>query len=53
MKGIKMSYDFEMAWASIYLTFEDNAFDYRKQPVFDDNAGTVTIFGKTYAEVPF
>lgn len=46
-------YDFEMAWASIYWTFQDNAFDYRNQPFIDDNAGTVRLYGKTYVEVPF
>jgi hypothetical protein len=46
-------YDFEMAWQSIYWTFEDNAFDYRGKPFFDDNEGSLTIAGKKYWEVPF
>jgi hypothetical protein len=53
-KGNEMTnYDFEMAWQSIYWTFQDNAFDYRGKPFFDDNEGSVTIAGKTYVEVPF
>lgn len=44
-------YDFEMAWASIYHTFEDNAFDYRGKPFA---VGDALIYnGVEYVEVPF
>lgn len=46
-------YDFEMAWASIYNTFEDEAFDYRGKPFFIDADSAVIVNGTTYVEVPF
>lgn len=47
-------YDFEMAWASIYNTF-DEAFDYRGKPLFVNDALLMwdgTKFAE-YVEVPF
>lgn len=50
-----MNYDFEMAWASIYNTF-DEAFDYRGKPLFF-SADTLAMWDGTkfveYVEVPF
>ena len=46
-------YDFEMAWASIYNTFEDNAFDYRGKPFFIDADDSVIVNGTTYFATPF
>ena len=50
-----MNYDFEMAWASIYNTFEDEAFDFRGKP-FDVNGSLLMWDGSKmveYVEVPF
>ena len=44
-------YDFEMAWASIYWTFEDNAFD--SSEVFYANDGSIYVGGTQFVEVPF
>ena len=44
-------YDFEMAWASIYWTFEDNAFDSSK--VYHAPDGSIIIGQSTFVEVPF
>lgn len=43
-------------WASIYATFEDNAFDYVGKPFYIDESTIVLYNGSTwttYAEVPF
>jgi hypothetical protein len=48
-----MSYDFEMAWASIYNTFEDEAFDYVGKPFYIDSEDAVIVNGKTYYANPF
>lgn len=45
-------YDFEMAWASIYNTFEDEAFDFRGKP-FQIDPATIIVNGVEYVEVPF
>ena len=50
-----MNYDFEMAWASIYWTFQDNAFDMRGKP-FEVNGSLLMWEGgrwAEYVEVPF
>ena len=50
-----MNYEFEMTWASIYNTFDENAMDYRGKP-FDVN-GTLLMWDGSrmaeYVEVPF
>ena len=48
-------YDFEMAWQSIYNTFEDNAFDYRGKPLEVGGALIMWQGGRwaEYVEVPF
>jgi hypothetical protein len=46
-------YEFEMAWSSIYHTFEDNAFDTRNAPVYNDSNDSVTVGGTTYYASPF
>lgn len=56
MKETTLSnYEFEMAWASIYNTFDD-AFDYRGKP-FATAPDTLTMWDGTrmvdYLEVPF
>jgi len=50
MKGNDMT--FSEVWASIYQTFQDNAFDYVGKPLFIDK-GLIYFEGKEYAEVPF
>jgi hypothetical protein len=44
-------------WASVYWTFQENAFDYVGKPFYNDNEGTVTLWNGNkmikYAEVPF
>jgi hypothetical protein len=44
-------------WASIYWTFQDNAFDYVGKPFYNDNDNTVKIWNGNrmveYVEVPF
>ena len=45
-------YDFEIAWLSIYRMMEDNAFDYRGEPLFL-NDSAVVIDGTTYYATPF
>ena len=46
---------FEMAWQSIYNTFEDNAFDYRGKPLEVGGALIMWQGGRwaEYVEVPF
>lgn len=44
-------YDFEMHWASIYWTFEDNAFDSSR--VYHANDGSIWINNTQFVEVPF
>lgn len=49
-------YDFEMAWASIYNTFEENAFDYRGKPLAPSPDTLLMWDGSKFAEyveVPF
>ena len=45
------------AWNDIYVTFEENAFDYVGKPFYNDKEGTIQIWNgssfTTYAEVPF
>jgi hypothetical protein len=43
-------YDFEMAWASIYWTFQDNAFDMSRVFYLKDS---IIVDGKEWVEVPF
>lgn len=49
-------YDFEMAWQSVYLTFQDSAYDYRGKP-FTTAPDTLTMWDGArmvdYVEVPF
>lgn len=45
------NYDFEMAWHSIYLTFEDNAFDSSK--VYHAKDGSIWLGQSQFVEVPF
>jgi Fe-S cluster assembly iron-binding protein IscA len=47
-----MNYEFEMAWASIYNTF-DEAFDYRGKPFYIDSESAVIVDGTTYYSAPF
>ena len=39
-------------WASIYWTFQDNAFDYVGKPFVVED-GLIIFEGRKYAEVPF
>lgn len=43
-----INYEFEMAWASIYNTF-DEAFDYRGKPLFVNDAALIWN-GSTFDE---
>ena len=49
MKGNEMSLN--EVWASIYWTFQDNAFDYSKGFYLED--GVYFVDGKRFAEIPF
>ena len=44
-------------WASVYWTFQDNAFDYVGKPFYNDNDGSIQLWDGsrmvTYVEVPF
>ena len=45
------------AWNDIYVTFEDNAFDYVGKPFYNDNDNSVMIWNgasfDTYYRTPF